>query len=137
MFTEAQTMGRDVLYPDRFPEIADGRYVARIARSPLEVEAALRLRYEVFCVEINGESAADRTLLEFDEYDFKCRHLIVVDTTTSQTVGTYRLNSFEGAGGMRGFYSYGEFGIESLPGEVLREGIEIGRACVAPAHRNT
>src|SRR5688572_11186542 len=119
------------------PRIADGKYVVRIARSLLEVEAALRPRYEVFRVELNGDSASDPSRLEFDEYDFKCRHLIVVDITTSETVGTYRLNSFEAAGGVHGFYSYREFGIEALPRAILREGIEIGRACVAPEHRNT
>ena len=136
MFIEGRTTRRHAASTGLYPEIADGRYVVRIARTPLEIESALRLRYKVFRVELNGDSA-DVSGLDFDEYDFKCRHLIVVDRLTSETVGTYRLNSFEGAGGLRGFYSYGEFDIESLPHEVLRQGIEIGRACVAPEHRNT
>jgi len=118
-------------------EIRDGRYVVKIATSTLEVESALRLRYKVFRVELAGESATDPLKLEFDEYDFKCKHLIVVDTTTGATVGTYRLNSFETAAAIDGFYSYDEFSIERLPFEVLRQGVEIGRACIAEEHRNT
>lgn len=118
-------------------DIIDGRYQVKLAGSAIEIESALRLRHEVFNVELAGEAAADPSRLEFDEFDFRCRHLIVVDRQTSRTVGTYRLNSFETAGGVVGFYSYGEFSIEQLPAEVLREGVEIGRACIAPEHRNT
>ena len=118
-------------------EICDGRYVTRIARSPLEIESALRLRYRVFRIELAGDSSSDPSRLEFDEYDFRCKHLIVVDTSTGATVGTYRLSSFETGRGMTGFYSYDEFSIEDLPRDVLQEGVEIGRACIAPEHRNT
>ena len=118
-------------------EIRDGRYLVKIAGSTLEVESALRLRYKVFRVELAGESSSDPLKLEFDDYDFKCKHLIVVDVATGATVGTYRLNSFETAGATDGFYSYDEFSIERLPAEVLRQGVEIGRACIAQEHRNT
>lgn len=119
-------------------ELAEGRYAVRIAQTPREVRSALRLRFEVFNVELgNKRPAPGESQLEFDEYDFKCRHLIVVERATGETVGTYRLNSIETAKQTEGFYSYGEFTIEDLPLAVLRDGIEIGRACVAPAHRNT
>lgn len=124
--------------PGETVDIVDGRYQVKLAASPLEVESALRLRYEVFNVELSDQKPAeDPSRLEFDEFDFRCRHLIVVDRTTSRTVGTYRLNSFEAVGGVDGFYSYNEFSIEDLPVGILREGVEIGRACIAPEHRNT
>jgi putative hemolysin len=119
-------------------DISEGRYLVRIARNQTEVESALRLRYEVFKVELSGgQEKADQARIEFDEYDFKCRHLIVVDRRTGETVGTYRLNTMETAGDIKGLYSYNEFTIEDLPANVLRHGVEIGRACVAPAHRNS
>lgn len=118
--------------------IADGRYTVKLAKTSREIESALRLRYEVFRKELSG-SPADTELhhLEFDDYDFKCRHLIVVDRINSRTVGTYRLNSIESACEPSGFYSHNEFSIEDLPPEVLNDGIEIGRACIAVEHRNT
>lgn len=114
------------------------RYEVRLAENAGEVAAALRLRHRVFNVELGGqaESVNERNL-EFDAYDFRCRHLIVISTETGETVGTYRLNTIETAGGPHGFYSSNEFTIGDLPAEILQNGVEIGRACIAKEHRNT
>jgi putative hemolysin len=133
----ASTLERVAVSASR-PELAgDGRYGVRLAETRREVESALRLRFGVFKVELGGVGRAGAGGLEFDEYDARCRHLIVVERATGRTVGTYRLNSIETAGGVDGFYSYSEFTIDELPAEVLRDGIEIGRACIAPEHRST
>jgi putative hemolysin len=119
-------------------DFREGRYCVKLAETPAEIESALRLRYEVFSVELgNGSTDRDRSRLEFDDHDFRCRHLIVIDSTSGRTVGTYRLSSIESAGGIAGFYSYNEFSIEDISPDVLRDGVEIGRACIAPEHRNT
>ena len=119
-------------------DICEGRYRVKLATGPSEVESALRLRYEVFSVELSEERPPeDPSRLEFDEYDFLCRHLIVIDRLTSKTVGTYRLSSIEDVAGVDRFYAYNEFSIEDLPAAVLRNGVEIGRACIAPEHRNS
>lgn len=120
------------------PQHLNGRYAVRIARNAVEIASALRLRHEVFNVEIakKNEGPTDSNL-EFDGFDFKCRHLIVVDHSTGATVGTYRLNTIETAGTKDGFYSANEFTIDDMPFDILQNGIEIGRACVAKEHRNT
>jgi putative hemolysin len=88
-------------------------------------------------VELARETPSpDRSRLDFDELDLRCSHLIVIDQLTLSTVGTYRVNSI-GTGGIPGFYSHSEFSIEDLPATILRNGVEIGRACIAPEHRNT
>ena len=115
--------------------IIEGRYEARLASNAAEIESALRLRHVVFNVELADDTNADD--IEQDAFDLVCRHLIVVDRETDQTVGTYRLNSFETAGSAEGFYSHGEFSIEDLPTDVLASGVEVGRACIAAEHRNT
>lgn len=121
-----------------FAGFSNDRYTVRLAENRREVESALRLRYDVFNIEMGGrEAAVGETRLEFDAYDLKCRHLIVVSNETRETVGTYRLSSIETAHSIYGFYSANEFTIENLPSEVLQEGIEIGRACIAREHRNT
>ncbi len=128
----------EAFWPSAFTGVSDERYTVRLAEDRLDVESALRLRYDVFNVELGGrEAAAGEAGLEFDAYDLKCRHLIVVSKETGETVGTYRLNSIETAHSTYGFYSANEFTIEDLPREVLRDGIEIGRACIAREHRNT
>lgn len=115
--------------------IADGRYEARIAANAAEIEAALKLRHSVFNVELGGQPASDD--IEQDAFDLVCRHLIVVDTPSGETVGTYRVNSYDTALSADGFYSFGEFSIEDLPRAVLENGVEVGRACIAAPHRNS
>lgn len=117
-------------------KVFDLRYEVRIARTSAEVATALRLRHEVFNVEL-GSQLLSPDGIEFDEYDLGCEHLLVLDRSTGKTVGTYRLNTSETAGSTAGFYSASEFAIEGLPDEVIMEGIEVGRACIAKEHRNS
>lgn len=115
-----------------------GPYHVRIAENSDEVNSALRLRHRVFNIELgNATEIAFESEIEFDAYDLRCRHLIVIDNATGETVGTYRINTIETAGSTHGFYSSNEFMIGDLPNEVLQHGVEIGRACIAKEHRNT
>ncbi len=117
---------------------SDLRYEVCIANGRDEVESALALRFDVFCKELGAGLASSLGRRDdLDDYDLCCRHLIVIEKSTGKTVGTYRLNSLETAGDRRGFYSFTEFTIEDLPPDVLENGIEIGRACIAAPHRNT
>ncbi|HKX84584.1 MAG TPA: GNAT family N-acyltransferase [Pyrinomonadaceae bacterium] len=114
----------------------DNRYAAFIARNKREIRSALRIRHEVFSVELGGD-ASNSSGLEYDAFDFRCSHLIVIEKATGKTVGTYRLNSFESARSREGFYSANEFDLSEIADEVLAGSIEIGRACILAAHRNT
>ncbi len=117
---------------------SDLKYEVCIANGRDEVESALKLRFDVFCKELGAGAASTMGRRDdIDDYDLCCRHLIVIERSTGETVGTYRLNSIETAGDKRGFYSFNEFTIEDLPRTVLENGIEIGRACIAVHHRNT
>lgn len=136
-FRKNLSVSQTAVRTPRSDEIVEGRYLAKLARTPAEVTAALRLRYEVFSVELGAPNAESAAKLEYDEYDAVCKHLIVIDLTSKKVVGTYRLNSIEAASTSRGFYAFGEFSIEDLPREVLRQSIEIGRACIAREHRNS
>jgi putative hemolysin len=114
----------------------DNRYAAFIARSKREIRSALRIRHEVFSVEL-GSDALNSNGLEYDAFDFRCSHLIVIEKATGRTVGTYRLNSFESARSREGFYSANEFDLSEITDGVLASSIEIGRACILADHRNT
>lgn len=125
------------IQPSNF-EIATDRYEVRFAQTQKDIDSALRLRNEVFNIELgNGAGEARSDGLEFDRFDYQCRHLIVVEKKTQRTVGTYRVNTLEAAKTVDGFYSYNEFSIEDLPVSVLDKSVEIGRACIALEHRNT
>lgn len=118
-------------------EIANGRYVVRLAETIEEIDAALKLRFEVFNLELGeGLDSSFRTGRDRDEFDNSCDHLIVIDRTNGNVVGTYRLRTIEMAEHAEGFYSAGEFELNYLPPEVLNQAVELGRACISQSHRN-
>jgi putative hemolysin len=118
--------------------IAEGRYEARFARTSDEIDAALRLRFEVFNLEL-GEGLAESYATGRDEdlLDASCHHLVVVERATGVVVGTYRLQTSAMARAGRGFYSSTEYDLSRLTAAVLDDAVELGRACIARAHRNT
>ena len=119
-------------------EYADCNYSVRFARTPEEVDAALRLRFDIFNLELGeGLESSYLTERDRDEFDDVCDHLLVSDRRTGRAVGTYRLMRAEAALAARGFYSTGEFDLSMLPHAVLADSVELGRACVAREHRNT
>jgi putative hemolysin len=46
------------------------------------------------------------------------------------------MQTFEMAGSLQGFYSFGEFDLASVPRKMLAQSVELGRACVAQKYRN-
>jgi putative hemolysin len=119
-------------------EIREGQYLVRFARTREELDAALKLRFEVFNLELGeGLASSFQTGRDLDEFDETCHHLIVLEAARNKVVGTYRMQTGEMAAAGRGFYTAGEFDLSLFPPEVLADGIELGRACVAQSHRNT
>jgi putative hemolysin len=126
--------------PERLPpvEVREGRYLLRFARTAAELDAILKLRFEVFNLELGeGLAASFPTGRDQDEFDLTCHHLMVIDTVRRQVVGTYRIQTGELAAAAQGFYAAGEFDLAHLPLKVQREAVELGRACIAREHRHT
>jgi len=130
------------VYPqcvDQLPEreLCDSHYRVRFARSQEELDEILRLRFEVFNLELGeGLDSAFETGLDFDQFDPVCHHLMVLDDDDGKLVGSYRLQTSEMAQQHLGFYSHTEFDLAELPQAVLDSSLEIGRACVARSHRS-
>jgi putative hemolysin len=115
-------------------EIRCGDLAVRLASHAAEIDAAQALRYSVFYEEMKAHPTADMARLrrDFDAFDLVCDHLIVCQRDV--VIGTYRMTRRGGAELVGQFYAESEFDIEPLrrfPGPVL----ELGRSCVAPAHR--
>jgi putative hemolysin len=110
----------------------------RLVKNQSEIEAAQRLRYDVFYNEYGAiadeEMAASR--MDIDEYDQYADHLVVVDSSTGQDViiGTYRLLQQDAAEKVGGFYSSNEYDLQPLlsSGQKL---LELGRSCVLAPYR--
>lgn len=114
---------------------AAGSYCLRMARSREDREAACRLRFRVFNIELGeGLESSYETGLDIDRFDAVCEHLVVEEKGSGRIVGTYRMQSGVTAARNLGYYSAQEF--ELAPYEPLRSGIlELGRAAIDRAHR--
>jgi putative hemolysin len=116
-----------------------GRYSLRLAETAEDREAACRLRFKVFNIELGeGLESSYRTGLDTDRFDRCCEHLLVEDkledNPARRIVGTYRMQSGATAARNLGYYSEQEFSF--VPYEPLRSGIlELGRACIDREHR--
>ena len=111
-------------------------FQVRIAATADEIDAALRLRFSVFNLEMNeGLAASFDSGKDTDRYDEHCDHLIVEQRATGRIVGTYRLLRGDVAVRTVGFYSENEFDV--TPFRIhYRESLELGRSCVAKEFRS-
>ncbi len=112
-------------------EIIDSNFIARLAQSEQEIDEALKLRFEVFNLELNeGLQTSYLSLRDKDHFDEQCDHLIIICRNTNRIVGTYRLQTYSKAIFGNGFYSQTEFELQQLPLEILKQSVELGRACI-------
>jgi len=117
--------------------IVDGRFAVSLAQTEAEVDQALKLRFEVFNLELGeGLESSYFSGRDRDQFDATCHHLIVTDRDNGKVIGTYRLQTIEMTRSWAGFYSAGEFYLRHLPPEILNDSVELGRACIAQSHRN-
>ena len=133
-----RTRGSECAAPG-YPHIAInlGKYQARLSETLAEREAACRLRYRVFNVELGEGLASSRgTGIDEDRFDPFCDHLVVEDRSRGEVVGTYRMQPGPLAASNLGYYSEQEF--DFRPYEPVRsEVLELGRAAIAREHRSS
>lgn len=113
------------------------KYTVRLAQNLQEVEEALRLRFQIFHLEMgNSKLPPEQLRLDKDEFDAYCDHLIVINNLTGNIIGTYRIQDCEMAEYGTGFYTAREFSIHLFPSKILLNSVELGRACIHQEHRN-
>ncbi len=114
-------------------------FEARLAGSDVELQAAQRLRYQVFVKEMGaGGPLVDHTLqLERDRFDPHAQHFLLLDKARAigdQVVGVYRIMTEEMAASAVQFYCEDEYDLTALRDSGLRL-LELGRSCLHPAYR--
>jgi putative hemolysin len=105
-----------------------------LARSRAELEEAQRLRYSVFAQEMGADLGDAGTLIDQDEFDLYCDHLLVRDGAGGQVVGTYRILPPHRRDQIGRLYSESEFDLTRLA-PLHSSLIEVGRSCVHADHR--
>ncbi|MBU9764391.1 GNAT family N-acetyltransferase [Mycobacterium sp. TNTM28] len=126
---------------DHTDSVASGapRYTLLLSTDPELIEAAQRLRYDVFTSEPGftlGSATDGRSSgLDADRFDEHCDHLLVREDHTGELVGCYRMLPPPGAIAAGGLYTATEFDVRGL--DALRPSlVEMGRAVVRADHRN-
>jgi putative hemolysin len=115
-------------------EVPKRRFAVGLARTAAEVQAAQRLRYNVFAEEMGARIATQVDGVDADRFDPYCEHLVVREAERGEVVGTYRILSPAAAARAGGYYSEQEFDLARL--SCLRAGlVEVGRSCIHPCHR--
>ncbi len=121
--------------------VSTGPIAVRLARTQAEVEAAQKLRYDIFYREYGAQPVGDmeRQGRDFDRFDDVADHLIVIDrrieTVPQRIVGTYRLIRSESAQKAGQFYSASEYDLTKLVSGIPNL-VEVGRSCVHPEYRS-
>lgn len=123
-------------------EIDLTRYRVKLAETAAEREGAQRLRYRVFVEEMGAEVTPEEHAArrEWDDFDPYFDHLILLSQDPAiadpldRVVGVYRLMRGEVARAGPGFYGAGEYDLGPIALS-SRPSVELGRSCVAAAHR--
>jgi L-ornithine Nalpha-acyltransferase len=118
-------------------EKAQSALVLKKAVTEEEMESVLRLRFEVFNLELDeGLASSFATGMDRDVYDRHCDHIMVVDPSRDLVVGTYRMMTGKRADAGVGFYSENEFDLRNIFRQ-KGEKLELGRACVHKDYRGS
>ena len=111
------------------------RYTLLLSTDPALIEAAQRLRHDVFTSEPGFELAGAIDGRDADRFDEYCDHLLVREDNSGELVGCYRMLPPPGAIAAGGLYTATEFDVEGI--DPLRPSlVEMGRAVVREDHRN-
>jgi putative hemolysin len=115
------------------------RYTLLLSTDPALIDAAQRLRHDVFTsepgFEVSGASPGFTAGRDADRFDEHCDHLLVREDNSGELVGCYRMLPPPGAIAAGSLYTATEFNVEGL--DSLRPTlVEMGRAVVRNDHRN-
>ena len=112
-------------------------FAVRLAQDETDLQAAQRLRYDVFVAELGGDGdlVDHENRLERDRFDPYFDHLLLMDQSQEdRVVGVYRLLRDEPARAAGQFYSEDEYDLTVLRRSGRRL-LELGRSCLHPEYR--
>ena len=111
------------------------RYTLLLSTDSTLIEAAQRLRHDVFTSEPGFALAGASDGKDADRFDDNCDHLLVCEDESGELVGCYRMLPPSGAIAAGGLYTETEFDMSAL-GPLRGSLVEMGRAVVREDHRN-
>ncbi|WP_209503941.1 MULTISPECIES: GNAT family N-acyltransferase [unclassified Ruegeria] len=111
-------------------------FTVKLAETEADLQAAQRLRYDVFVRELGGggEMVDHDAGLEKDRFDPYFDHMLAYDDQTGEIIGVYRMLPGERAAELGQFYSEDEYDLTVLKNSG-RKLLELGRSCLHPDYR--
>lgn len=111
-------------------------FTVKLAETEADLQAAQRLRYDVFVRELGGggEMVDHDAGLEKDRFDPYFDHMLAYDDHTGEIIGVYRMLPDERAAELGQFYSEDEYDLTVLKNSG-RKLLELGRSCLHPDYR--
>lgn len=111
-------------------------FTIKLAETEADLQAAQRLRYDVFVRELGGggEMVDHDAGLEKDRFDPYFDHMLAYDDQTGEIIGAYRMLPGERAAELGQFYSEDEYDLTVLKNSG-RKLLELGRSCLHPDYR--
>jgi len=117
-------------YQAKFPFFYESEhYIVKTAHKLKELYAIFKLRQEAFL--LHDQNCNIPFLIDIDEHDFHCDHVVIIDKKNQKVCGTYRMKTSLTADK---FYSEGEFDLGTFKNEAGIK-LELGRACIHPDYR--
>lgn len=132
---ESNRFGAKGMAPQAVGEKGPSRYTLIVSSDADHRIAAQRLRYNVLAAEPGFTVPDAGTGLDADRFDEHCDHVLVRDEITDEYVGCYRMLPPDRVAAAGGSYTAAQFDLTNLDPQDLQI-VELGRACVAPGHRN-
>jgi putative hemolysin len=118
------------------PLVQTPAMTVRLAQTREDLQAAQRLRYQVFAGEYGAQLGDAQTGLDCDMFDAYCDHLIAVQAYTDRVIGTYRMLTPKAAQRLGQRYIADEFLTDRLE-SISAQTVEFGRSCIHPDARNS
>ena len=115
-----------------FDPFTSNNFEVRLTRNQEELDEVFKLRYKDLLLYYNSSNTNENGQFK-DEYDDYCDHLIVIDLTNNEIVGTYRLVKKEHIKIHGKFVTEYEYDISKIK---QYEVLELGRAVVKEEYRN-
>ncbi|MEL7463758.1 MAG: GNAT family N-acyltransferase [Pseudomonadota bacterium] len=114
-----------------------GQFIARLAETPADVEAAQRLRHAAFIASREGAAVdgARAEGLDADHLDPQCDHMLVEDRKTGELTCCFRMMPLGSGAEIDRTYSAQYYDLDALR-DYPAPMVEMGRFCIKPGVRD-
>lgn len=110
-------------------------FTVSLARSGTELKEVQRLRYKVFCEEMGASWHGAHDILDYDQFDYYCEHLLIRNNSDNKVVSTCRILPPEQAQIRGSYFTETDFDLSRLS-SIRPRMVEVSLLCSHPRYRD-